>query len=70
MIADKLSALGIPAVYVKGLLVLTFGLLSGLIVALAPGWPGDAAVVAFLSGLAVLIDPNVAHGVSAAPPNG
>lgn len=62
MIADKLAMLGIPPRIVPGVIVATFALLAGLLVALAPSWPGDAAVVAFLAALAALVDPNAGHG--------
>lgn len=62
MIADLLARLGIPAAFAKGVVVLVFAFLAAAVPITFPGSPYDGPLVALITGLAVLIDPNAGHG--------
>lgn len=58
MLATRLVSLGISPEIARGIIVLVFGLIGGI---LAAGWPTSPflpAAAAFLSGLAALVNPN------------
>jgi hypothetical protein len=64
MIADALDRLGIPPTIAKAIVALFLIMVGGLVSALAAGWPGTPAVIAFLLGVAYLIDPNAGHATN------
>lgn len=66
MIASRLSALGLSDRTIRALLVLTFGLVAGILAATIPHSPLLPPVELFLAGLAALVDPN-AHTIAPGP---